>query len=152
MELKGQIEIDAPAADVWAFILDSARLSSCVPGIGAVRQVDDRTFDGTVTASVGPMHGDFEFTSVIRRSDFPSDLVVEIGGSDSVTHSDVEMVVQAALQPGERAGTRLEYSMVVNVKGRLAIVGEMILRATAAAVVGQVASCLRQRLEPSGAA
>jgi carbon monoxide dehydrogenase subunit G len=152
MELKGAVEIAAPAPDVWAFILDPARLSSCVPGVGAVRQVDERTFEGTVSASVGPMHGDFTFTSVIRRSDFPADLVVEIGGTDSVTRSAVDIVVAAALEPDGPARTGLQYSMTVNVKGRLAILGEMILRATAGAMVGQVSACLRDRLEAAAVA
>ena len=37
----------------------------------------------------------------------------------------------------------------MNGKGRLAILGEMILRATASLMIAQVTRCLRVRLEPA---
>ena len=151
MKLTGRIDIAAPAREVWDFVLDPASLSSCVPGIGDVRQVDERTFEGTIRASVGPMHGDFSFRSVIERSDFPSDLLVAISGTDSVTHSSLAMAVRAALDDGAATATRMDYVVDVDVKGRLAILGEMVLRATAGAMIGQVSGCMRQRLEAAAA-
>lgn len=154
MKLSGRIEVAAPAREVWDFVLDPVRLASCVPGIGEVREIDGRTFEGTISASVGPMHGDFTFRSVIERADFPSDLVVAIAGTDSITHSTIEMSVSASLESLAADRTQMEYAMDVNVKGRLAILGEMVLRATAGAMIGQVSVCLRNRLEtgPSDAA
>jgi len=153
MKLHGGTEIAAPPRDVWDFVLDPRRLASCVPGIGEVHQVDDRTFDGTILVAVGPMHGEFAFSSVIVRAEFPDDLRVEIVGTDSVTHSGVTIAVAAGLATAGQ-GTRMDYELRVDVSGRLAILGEMILRATAGAVVAQVSSCIRARVEgaPAGAA
>jgi uncharacterized protein len=150
MRLAGGVDIAAPARDVWDFVLDPTRLASCIPGITDVRQADDHTFDGHLQAAVGPMHGQFEFRSVIERSTFPTDLVVGISGVDSITRSRVRIGVDAALEVRAAAVTRMEYVMSVNVEGRLAILGEMILRATAGAVIGQVTACMRSRLEGTG--
>lgn len=147
MRLEGAVDVAAPARAVWEFVLDPARLSRCIPGIAEVRRIDDRTFDGQLQAAVGPMRGTFEFRSVIERSDFPADLVVGITGVDSVTRSQVRIVVTARLEPRTAVTTRMEYVMSVNVGGRLAILGEMVLRATAGAVVEQVTACLRGHLE-----
>lgn len=149
MKLAGTIDIDAPAQAVWDFVLDPGRLSTCVPGVRDVRQVDDRTFEGTIRASVGPMNGDFSFTSVIVRSAFPDDLGVEITGTDSVTRSTLRMGVDAALTARAPDATTMDYRIDVDVKGRLAILGEMVLRATAGAMIGNVTACLRARLEPT---
>lgn len=150
MKLSGGTEIAARPGDVWAFVLDPERLAACVPGLGEVRQVDPRAFEGTIRADVGPMHGDFAFTSVVVRDDYPDDLLVEIRGTDSVTRSAVTIRVAASVaEAGGR--TRLGYEMQVDVGGRLAILGEMILRATAGAVVGQVSGCIRDRLEAAAA-
>jgi carbon monoxide dehydrogenase subunit G len=146
MRMTGRTDIAAPPGEVWGFVLDPARLASCVPGLDGVRQVDPRTFEGTINASVGPMSGAFAFTSRIVRADFPGDLLVEIVGEDSVTHSRVAMSVAAAMGGAERH-TNLDYTLTVDVSGRLAILGEMILRASAGAVVAQVSSCIRDRLE-----
>lgn len=147
MKLDGTIDIAAPAATVWAVIIEPTDLAACVPGVRDVRRIDDRTFEGGVRASVGPIDGDFEFRSVLTRAEFPSDLVVEVEGTDSVTKSRVVAHIEAALVESGPAATTLRYRAVVTTKGRLAIIGEMVLRATAGMMIGQVTRCLRARLE-----
>jgi carbon monoxide dehydrogenase subunit G len=152
MKLVGTIDIAAPMEAVWALIIDPVSLSACVPGVRDVRQVDERTFEGSITASVGPMDGDFSFTSVIGRATFPDDLVVDVQGLDSVTKSRLEIHAECALTEPSPGSTTLSYHATVKVKGRLAILGEMILRATASLMIGQVTKCLRSRLELGGPA
>ena len=71
MKLDGRIEIGAPAREVWDFVLDPERLSSCVPGVRDVQAIDERTFTGRISAAVGPMQSDFAFQCVITRAEFP---------------------------------------------------------------------------------
>lgn len=147
MKLDGTIDIAAPAEAVWAAIVDPSDLAACVPGVSEVRQIDARTFEGSVRASVGPIDGDFSFRSVLVRTDFPNDLVVEVEGSDSMTKSRVVAHIEAALTPAGPGATTLTYRATVTTKGRLAIIGDMVLRATAGVMIGQVTKCLRARLE-----
>lgn len=147
MKLEGRIEIAAPARQVWDLVLDPLTLASCVPGVKDVRKIDDRTFEGSITASVGPMDGDFTFTAVITEAVFPDTLVVEMSGIDSVTKSRLEVLVTGALLVEAESQTKLTYRADVKVKGRLAILGEMILRATASMMISQVTGCLKARLE-----
>jgi hypothetical protein len=53
MVLEGKIEIRAPAREVWAFLIDIDRFASCMPGLERATQIDERTFDGVVGATVG---------------------------------------------------------------------------------------------------
>lgn len=146
MKLEGRIAVNAAASDVWALLIDPLTLAGCVPGVREARKVDDRTFEGSITAAVGPMEGDFSFTSVITRAELP-ELEVMLSGIDSVTRSRLEGTVVATLAQDDPSVTSLCYRAQVSVKGRLAILGEMVLRATATMMIGQVASCLRARLE-----
>ena len=147
MKLDGRIDIDATAADVWQVVIDPVGLSACVPGVSDVRQVDDRTFEGAIRASVGPIDGDFAFRSILSRADFPGDLVVDVEGTDSVTRSRIVAHIEAALDEATPGRTTLTYHATVTVKGRLAIIGEMVLRATASVMITQVTRCIRSRLE-----
>ena len=147
MKLDGRIEIAAPAADVWAFILDPGRLGTCVPGARNVRAIDERTFAGSVTAAVGPMQSDFDFTSVIVRADPPAHLGVELTGTDSMTKSSLTATVAILLEAPDPARTVMAYQARIAIGGRLAILGEMILRATAGAMIGEVAKRMRAQLE-----
>lgn len=147
MRLDGSIEIAASADAVWRLVIDPTRLAACVPGVSDVRTVDDRTFEGKVTAAVGPLDGQFEFRSVIVRADFPSDLAVEVEGVDSVTRSRLVADVTVSLASTTATATTLTYRATVSVKGRLAILGEMVLRATASLMIGQATRCIRSQLE-----
>ena len=151
MNLTGTIAIAAPRPAVWSLVVDPVGLAACVPGVHEVRQVDDRTFEGSISAAVGPMNGDFAFTSVIERADMPDALDVRVEGIDSVTRSRLEAHVQATLTE-DGAGTVLGYRATIRVKGRLAILGEMVLRATASLMIAQVTRCLQSRLETVEAA
>jgi carbon monoxide dehydrogenase subunit G len=146
MNLSGTIAIAAPAREVWDVIVDPAELSACVAGVRELRAVDDRTFEGSIRAGIGPIDGDFAFTAVIERASYPDDLVVRVSGVDSVTKSTLQLDATAAVA-GTDGGTSLRYDASVAVKGRLAILGEMVLRATAGMMIQQVTNCLRDRLE-----
>ena len=148
MKLAGRIEIATSADRLWAMVNDPLGLAGCVPGVGDVRRVDERTFGGSVSAAVGPIEGTFEFTAVIARSDFPSDLTVQLEGVDSVTKSQLVAVVQSSLELLDPRRTALAYSAVITVKGRLEILGDMILRATASVIISELVKCLKARLEP----
>ncbi len=147
MKLTGTIVINAPIDRCWALVRNPVALAACVPGIRDVHPVDERTFEGSITASVGPLDGDFTFTAVITRMEPPSSIDVEVTGLDSVTKSRLETTVTATMAEDPPGTTTLVYRAEVRVKGRLAILGEMVLRATATMMVNQVAGCLRSRLE-----
>lgn len=147
MRLDGSIEIAAAMEAVWQVVIDPRDLAACVPGVRDVRQVDARTFEGTIHVAVGPIDGDFQFRSMITRMDFPGDLVVEVEGTDSMTKSRVVARIEVALSPDAANLTTVVYAATITTKGRLAIIGDMVLRATAGVMIGQVTTCLRARLE-----
>lgn len=147
MKLSGTIDIAADPRRVWELVVDPTSLAACVPGVRDMDRVDDRTFTGSIRASVGPMEGDFTFTAVLEQAVFPDDLVVKVTGLDSVTKSRLEMDATIVLSEPEAGRTQLAYRSNVAVKGRLAILGEMVLRATAGMMIGQVTRCIRDRLE-----
>jgi 2-furoyl-CoA dehydrogenase large subunit len=150
MRLEGTIAIAAPPEAVWAVMIDPRDLAACVPGVSDVRQVDDRTFEGSVRASVGPIDGDFSFRSVLAQQTFPDELIVDVEGTDSVTKSRVVAHIEASLTSTSADSTTLAYRATITTKGRLAIIGDMVLRATAGVMIGQVTRCLRSRLEAAG--
>jgi carbon monoxide dehydrogenase subunit G len=151
MKLDGKIDIAAPPQAVWDAVNDPVSLAACVPGVQDVRRIDERTFEGSINAAVGPMDADFAFTSVILESTFPTDLHVETSGTDSLTKSRLVAEVHASLESDDPGRTRLVYRADVRMSGRLAILGDMVLRATAGVVIGEVAKCLRRRLEEAPA-
>jgi hypothetical protein len=147
MKFEGHITVDAERARVWDFLLDADRFASCVPGAEQVTRIDERAFEGKISARVGPIGGTFSFRSTITDSDPPREMSARVEGSDSVTGSTLTGLMKMTLREAAPAKTDLDYSANVEVKGRLAILGDMILRATATLILEEFTRRLKDRLE-----
>src|SRR5919199_569071 len=99
VNFEDRITVKAPAAKVWDFLLDPNSIAACMPGVENVTQVDDRTFDAAIAASVGPMSGKFNFRARIVESKPPTEMAAEIDGVDSVTKSPLTAKVDMTLTP-----------------------------------------------------
>lgn len=150
MNYKGKVEIDAPASEVWEFVLDVDKFASCMAGVEDLARVDDRTFTGKMRAKVGPISGEFVFQAQIVDSEAPVRLTARVEGTDTLTKSTMTADITMNLEAKGDDQTELEYQATVDVKGRLAIIGDMVLRATGAQVIKEFFKRLREKV--SGAA
>jgi hypothetical protein len=146
MILDGKIQLDAPAQKAWEFLIDIDKFSTCLPGIDEVKQIDDKTFDGVISANVGPISGKFAFRSKIVESRPPEQMVVRTEGSDSVTKSTINADMTVDLRQLSEGKTEMGYRADVKIKGRLAILGDMVLRATATLILQEFTRRLHKGL------
>ena len=146
MIFEGKIDLEVPADEAWDFLIDINKFSGCLPGIEEVRQIDDKTFEGTLGATVGPISGKFSFRSTIVESRPPEQMVVKTEGTDSVTKSTVNADMTVNLHKISDEKTVMDYRADVKIKGRLAILGDMVLRATTTLILQEFARRLRKGL------
>ena len=151
MKYQGKIEFNCNPQDVWDTVLDMEQFVACFPGVDEVVMIDDRTFEGGMNAQVGPVSGDFRFRAQIVEAEEPVRLRAEVAGEDSLTKSTMTADIEMALTASESGATQLAYSSEVRIKGRLGIVGDMIIRATGAQVIEEFFKRLRVRVEPDAA-
>lgn len=147
MIFEGTISVEHPRDKVWDFVLDIQKFSSCMPGLDSIDQIDDSTFDGVITAKVGPMSGHFNFRSSIVNSNPKESLTVSIDGKDSVTGSSIVASVDARMAEPQKNRTNLDYKAQVEIKGRLAILGDMIIRATTSLILDEFKKRLTKALD-----
>jgi carbon monoxide dehydrogenase subunit G len=146
MKFDGKIDLDVPADQAWDFLIDINKFSACLPGIEEVKQIDDKTFEGVLAASVGPISGKFTFRSTILESRPPEQMLVRTEGTDSVTKSTVNADMTVDLRKLSEEKTQMDYKADVKIKGRLAILGDMVLRATATLILQEFARRLHKGL------
>ena len=146
MIFDGKIDLDVAADKAWEFLIDINKFSACLPGIEEVKQIDDKTFEGTLAATVGPISGKFSFRSTILESRPPEQMLVRTEGTDSVTKSTMNADMTVDLQKLSDAKTQMNYRADVKINGRLAILGDMVLRATATLILKEFARRLHQGL------
>jgi carbon monoxide dehydrogenase subunit G len=146
MIFDGKIDLEVPQSKAWDFLTDINKFSGCLPGIEEVRQIDDRSFEGVLAATVGPISGKFSFRSSIVESRPPQQMVVRTEGTDSVTKSTVHVDMTVNLHKLSDQKSEMDYRADVNIQGRLAILGDMVLRATATLILQEFARRLHKGL------
>jgi hypothetical protein len=146
MILDGKIDLDVPVEKAWEFLIDIDKFSACLPGIDEVKQVDDKTFDGIISATVGPISGKFNFRSTIVESNPPAQMVVRTEGTDTVTKSAVKADMTVDLRRISDTNSRMDYKADVKIQGRLGILGDMVLRATATLILQEFTRRLHKGL------
>jgi carbon monoxide dehydrogenase subunit G len=146
MIFDGKIDLAVPVDRAWDFLIDINKFSACLPGIEEVKQIDDKTFEGALVASVGPISGKFQFRATIVESRPPDQMVVRTEGTDSVTKSIVNADMTVDLRKLADDKTQMDYKADVKIKGRLAILGDMVLRATATLILQEFTRRLHKGL------
>jgi len=146
MIFDGKIDLGVPAQEAWDFLIDINKFSTCLPGIDEVKQIDDKTFDGIISATVGPISGKFTFRSTIVESRPPDQMVVRTEGTDSVTKSTLNADMTVDLRKVAENKTEMDYRADIKIKGRLAILGDMVLRATATLILQEFTRRLHRGL------
>lgn len=146
MKYQGKVSLQAAAEDVWDVVLDIEQFADCMPGLQNLKKIDDRTFEGGMSAKVGPVAGDFSFRAQIVDAEAPVSLTAHVEGEDSLTKSTMTSDITMALT-ADGDNTEVAYAAEVNIKGRLGIVGDMILRATGAQVIEEFFNRLRKKVE-----
>lgn len=147
MKYQGKVAFRAAPADIWRVALDIEQFAECMPGVRDVVKIDDRSFEGGMSAKVGPVSGDFTFRAEIVEAEEPVRLVARVEGQDSLTKSAMTASIEMTLAETD-GGCELAYASDVAIKGRLGIVGDMILRATGMQVIEEFFNRLRAKVEP----
>jgi carbon monoxide dehydrogenase subunit G len=146
MIFDGKIDLEVPVRKAWEFLIDINKFSTCLPGIDEVKQIDDKTFDGVISATVGPISGKFNFRSTILESRPPEQMVVHTEGTDSVTKSTVNSDMTVDLRSISETKSQMDYRADVKIQGRLGILGDMVLRATATLILQEFTRRLHKGL------
>ena len=151
MKYQGKVAIRAKSTAVWDVVMDVDEFAACMPGLQNLIKIDDRTFEGGMSAKVGPVSGDFSFRAQIVDAEAPVSLRAHVEGQDSLTNSTMTSDITMELSTDAEDETNLDYHAEVNIKGRLGIVGDMVLRATGAQVIDEFFKRLRAKVEAAPA-
>lgn len=145
MEIKDSFTVKADRERVWAYLLDIEQMSQCMPGVESVEAVGENTYRGQLKVKVGPIAAAFSGKATLTEMDPPNKLVAAIEGDDKSSGSAVKATFTSLLSPTED-GTRIDYTMDVNLRGRLAQFGLTVVKGTAKKMTAEFGKCVQQAL------
>lgn len=145
MHFEGQQAINAPIAQVWAFLTDPQQVAGCTPGFSSMEVLSPEHFKPTVAVGVGAVKAKFTLDVTLEELRPPNHAVAAAKGM--AAGSAAEMRGAMDLTETSPTVTDMRWNVDVNVMGTLANVGARLMDSTAQKMMTKFFDCIRQKLE-----
>lgn len=145
MKFEHRIIIEAPRQRVDELLADTQRAALCVPGVKEVKIFDDGWYEGSVHIKVGPLSMNF---SGRARTEMTGAGVWRMQGEgrDRRIGSGVTAAVDARLSEVEPDVTEVMINAEMKFSGRLAELGQPLIRRKADSMVMEFVKNLEKAL------
>lgn len=151
--IEEKFAVDAPAAAVWAYLVDPRRVVRCLPGAELTEVVDDRTFLGRVKVKVGPVTVGYQGKVLLVELDDVNRIVRMRGeGRESTGSGTARMNMESRLVPLPSGATEVTVVAEVDIAGRLMQLGRGMIEQVSHQLFQQFAACVQATLEAEASA
>ena len=144
MKLDHTIVVDAPASDVTALFEDVPAVARCMPGVQEVVALEPDVYEGHIRVRLGPLGFSIAGRATLDRGE---DGVWRLRGEgrDVRVGAGVQATLEVRLD--ELAPRRTEVAITADVQfsGRLAELGQALIRRRADSMVREFAENLRRK-------
>ncbi len=141
MKLQGTVMVNAPQARVWQVLIDPVQLCKVIPGCEEARQLDATHYEAVLSVKVQFMTIRSQAKGTLLETDAPHHMMGELVGEPTAMAGAFRARVIIDLAPVNDA-TSIRYAMDLTLLGRLASMGEAIVRSTSKQLTRQFAENL----------
>jgi carbon monoxide dehydrogenase subunit G len=147
MRFENRFDVDAPLERVWEAMLDVERVAPTVPGAQVLERTGDDAYKVAIKVRVGPMsmtyRGEVEIT---ERDDVAHRAVMKARAKESRGQGTADADVTMLLSGGD-GGTSATVTTDVQLSGKVATMGQGVLRDVSGRLVQTFAENLAAMLE-----
>ena len=148
MRFEERIEVKAPAEDVWGLLWDIERLARCLPGCEAINELEPRRkYDAVVVERIGPFQARFGLELSVTKVDPERFVQLEVTGKDRKLAASMRGVMEARLERTGDEGTALDIIADVQVTGKIAGLGQVVIKRKSRDVIGRFAQAITAELD-----
>lgn len=146
--IEERFTVRAPAAAVWAYLVDPRRVVTCLPGAELTEVVDPRTFHGAVKVKVGAMTVGYRGTVRLVELDEGARTVRMTGeGREAGGAGSARMSMTSVVAEGPGGETTVSVVSDLEVAGRLVQLGRGMFEQVGRQLFQQFAARVRATLE-----
>ena len=145
MQFAGTVDIAAPRAKVWAFVIDPNQVGQCGPGVESIEVIDDAHFKATAKVGIGFISARFVVNMEMAGLTPPDEAIIKAHGQ--APGSVVDATASMKLSDTTAGGTRMDWAADVAIAGSLASLGARLIEGTANKMIGQTFQCMKSKLE-----
>ncbi|HXO30245.1 MAG TPA: SRPBCC family protein [Thermoanaerobaculia bacterium] len=140
--------VAAPAAAVWEFLTDPARVASCLPGAAITGKEGDATWVGTMTVKVGPVTASYRGKLRFERLDAEArEAEIAASGQETRGKGGADMRMKSRVVERGPRETEVTVASDVNVVGVLAQFGRGMIQDVSDQLFRKFTEAMRRQLE-----
>lgn len=152
MHFSEQLEVPARLADAWAFIWDAPRLAGCLPGCVGVEVIEaGNSYRARFEDHVGPYKVHFDLDIQVKETEPLKRVRIQASGRDARLGITQRVDLTVTLDEAGAAGTALAVEADIEVLGKVATLGQFVVKRKAQEVVKQFAHNIEVELRPAAA-
>ena len=144
MHFEGVFTVAAPREEVFGLVTDPNQVASCMPGFRRLVVKSGDEFDVVVTVGISIIRGEISMRFRTLEKDPPSKVRMNAHGVGLGSAVDVEMMTQ--LEDEKDGGTKMKWTAEASVGGKVASLGQGLVKAQAEKIIRELFDCLRSRL------
>jgi carbon monoxide dehydrogenase subunit G len=139
MKLSDSFTIQAKKEDVWSVFMDVEKLSGCVPGCKEVVMVNPTRYEATMEVKVQFMTINFKAIGELKEAREGQELKVEMIGQPVALAGLFRNQLHILLKELSPDVTEVHYDMDLQMTGRLASLGDILMKGTVKKSAGEFA-------------
>jgi len=147
MQIENSFAVGAPPDRVYQFLLDVNQVVGCMPGAELSEVVDPTTFKGKVKIKVGPITVAYNGTAKIaERDEAARKATLQAEGRETTGPGSARATANMSVEEAE-GGSLVRIATDFTVAGRVAQFGRGVMEDVSRRLIGQMADCIKTRLE-----
>ena len=149
MHFSEQIQVPVSTAEAWDFIWQVQRLARCLPGCVGVAEVETgRRYKAQFADQIGPYKLQFELDVDVLETK-PMELVrVQANGKDRRLGVSQRATLLVKLRESSPSASALDVEADIEVIGKVATLGQFVIKRKAQDIVRQFARNIESELRP----
>ena len=147
MQIEERVTINAPAADVWAFLIDPERVAAALPGAEISEKVDETTFKYRMAVRVGPVSANYKGTASFELDEAARSATVHAKGRGMAGIGSADIRMTSQVKAIGDAETEVTVQADVTITGVLAQFGSGMIEQVSKKMFGEFAAAVKQELE-----
>ena len=146
--IEKRFVVAAPAAAVWEFLTDPAKVASCLPGAAITGKEGDATWVGTMTVKVGPVTASYRGKLRFERLDADArEAEIAASGQETRGKGGADMRMKSRVVERGPRETEVTVASDVNVVGVLAQFGRGMIQDVSDQLFRKFTEAMRRQLE-----
>src|SRR5271163_4564010 len=151
IQIEKTFQVKEPVEQVWSLLSDPRQVATCVPGAKITKQMDEKTYEGTISVKVGPSSTDYKGELEIVRLDAENHEIEILGkGQDVRGRGSASMKMTGKAHSLADGGTEITSVSEVNVVGILAQMGSRVISEVSNIMLAQFIKNFQTQLQKPG--